>query len=103
MRCGLRWGSWERSWLVGELGNDVSHLVDIDKLYPRLEVFVVILPDELGVRCPAEMRRHTLVALLDDDASALHTEMRLVETELPACERLPVTTTRLLGYVELEP
>lgn len=90
-------------WLVGELGDDVSHLVDIDELYPGLKVLIIILPYELGVRCAAEVRRHTLVALLDEYATALHAEMRLVQTELPACERLPVTTARLLGYVKLEP
>ena len=89
--------------LVGELWDDVGHLVDVDELDPRLEVLVVVLPHELGVRGPAEVRRHALVALLDEDAAPLHAQVRLVQPELPAGQRLPVPAARLLRYVELEP
>ena len=61
------------------------------------------MPDELGVRGAAEVGGDALVALLDEDAAALYTEMRLVQAELPTSERLAVATARLLGYVELEP
>jgi hypothetical protein len=70
--------------LIGELGYDVRHLVDVDELDPGLEILVVILPDELGVWRPAEVGRDALVALLDDNAAALDAEVGLVQAELPA-------------------
>ncbi|SRR6266702_203262 len=93
----------EEARLVGELGNDVGHLVDVDELDPGLKVLIVILPHELGVGGTAEVGGNALVALLDEDTAALHAEVRLVQTELPASQRLAVPATRLLGYVELEP
>lgn len=89
--------------LVGELGYDIRHLVDVDELDPRFEIFVGVLPDELGVGRPAKMGRDALVALLDEDPAALHAEVGLVQPELPPGERLPVAAARLLGDVELEP
>jgi hypothetical protein len=88
--------------LVGKLGYDIRHLIDVDELDPGFEIFIVILPDELGVGCPTKMGRDTLVALLDDNATALNAEMGLVQSELPACERLAIAAARLLGDVELE-
>lgn len=44
--------------------DNVRHLVDIDELYPRLEV-LVILSDEHGVWCAGEVDGHVLVALLE--------------------------------------
>lgn len=88
--------------LVGKLGYDIRHLIDVDELDPGFEIFIVILPDELGVGCPTKMGRDALVALLDDNATALNAEMGLVQSELPTCERLAIATARLLGDVELE-
>ena len=34
---------------VSEFGYDVRHLVDVDELDPGFEIFIVVLPDELGV------------------------------------------------------
>jgi len=87
---------------VGELGYDIRHLVDVDELDPGFEVFVVVLPHELGVVCSAKMGRNTLVALLDDNLTALDPKMGLVQSKLPTCEWLAVATARLLGDVELE-
>jgi hypothetical protein len=87
---------------IGELGYDVGHLVDVDELDPRLEILVVVLPHELGVGRPAEMSRDALVALLDEDATALDAEVGFVQAELPAGEGLAVAAAGLLGYVELE-
>jgi hypothetical protein len=91
-----------RKELIGELGNDIGHLVNVDELDPRLEVLVIILPHELGVGRAAEVRGDTLVALLDEYTPTLNAEVGLVQAELPAGERLAVPATRLLGYVELE-
>ena len=91
-----------RKGLIGEFGNDIGHLVNVDELDPRLEVLVIVLPHELGVGRPAEVRGDTLVALLDEDAPALNAEVGLVQAKLPAGKRLAVPATRLLGYVELE-
>jgi hypothetical protein len=88
---------------IGEFRYDVRHLVDIDELDPGLKVLVVVLPHEFGVGGAAEVCGDALVALLDEDAAALHAEMRLVEAELPAGEGLPVAAARLFGYIELEP
>jgi len=88
--------------LVGELGYDIRHLVDVDELNPRFEIFIVVLPDELGVGCPTKMGRNALVALLDENASTLNTQMGFVQSELPTCKRLTIATARLLGNVELE-
>ena len=88
--------------LIGKLGYDVGHLVDVDELDPRLKVLIVILPYELGVGRAAKVGRDALVTLLDKDAAALDAEVSLVQTELPAGERLAVAAAGLLGYVELE-
>lgn len=77
-------------------------MVDVDKLDPRLEILVVVLPHKLGVGRPAEMSRDALVALLDEDAAALDAEVGLVQAELPAGEGLAVAAAGLLGYIELE-
>lgn len=89
-------------WLVGELGYDICHLVDVDELDPRFEVFIVVLPDELGVGCSAKVSGDTLVALLDEHATTLDAKVGFVQPELPTGKRLAVATTGLLGNVELE-
>ena len=48
------------------------------------------------------MGRYALVALLEENATALNAEMGLVQSELPTCERLAIATARLLRDVELE-
>jgi hypothetical protein len=88
--------------LVGEFGYDIRHLVDVDELDPGFEIFIGVLPDELGVCCPTKMGRDALVALLEENPTALNAEMGLVQSELPTCERLTIATARLLGDVELE-
>jgi len=88
--------------LVGELGYDIRHLVDVDELDPGFKIFIVILPNELGVGCPTKMGRDALVDLLDESATALNAQMGLVQSELPTCEWLTIATARLLGDVELE-
>jgi len=69
--------------LIGELGYDVRHLVDIDELDPGLKILVVVLPDELGVWGAAEVGGDALVALLDENAASLDAEVGLVQAELP--------------------
>lgn len=88
--------------LVGELGYDIRHLVDVYELNPGFEIFIVVLPDELGVGCPTKMSRDALVALLEENTTALNAEKGLVQSELPTCERLAIATARFLGDVELE-
>ncbi len=87
---------------VGELGYDIRHLVDVDKLNPGFEVFIVVLPYELGVLRSTKMGRDALVALLEENATALDAKMGLEQSKLPTCERLAVATACLLGDVELE-
>ena len=88
--------------LVSELGYDIRHLVNVDELDPRFEIFIVVLPDELGVGCPTKMGRDALVALLEENTPALNAEMGLVQSELPTCERLAIAAASLLRDVELE-
>ena len=89
--------------LVGELGYDIRHLVDVDELDPGFEIFIVVLPDKLGVGCPTKMGRDALVALLDKNATALNAEVGLVQPKLPTGERLAIATARFLGDVEFKP
>jgi hypothetical protein len=77
-------------------------LVDVDKLDPGFEIFIVVLPDELGVGCPTKMGCDALIALLEENAAALNAEMGLVQSKLPACEWLAIATARLLGDIKLE-
>ncbi len=91
-----------RKLSVGELWYDIRHLVNVDELNPGFEIFIAILPYELGVGCPAKMCGDALVALLVENPTALDTKMGLVQSELPTRERLAIATTSLLGDVELE-
>ena len=77
-------------------------MVNVDELDPRLEFLVVVLPDELGVRCASEVRGDTLVGLFDKNALALDAKLRFVQAEFPALQRLSVATTCFFRDVELE-
>ena len=77
-------GEGEGEGLIGELGYHVRHLVDVYELDPRLEILVVVLPDELGVWGATEVGGDALVALLDENAASLDTEVGLVQAKLPA-------------------
>ncbi len=77
-------------------------MVNVDELDPGFEIFIGVLPDELGVGRPTKMGRDALVDLLDEDPTALNAEVGLVQSKLPTCERLAVAGARLLGDVELE-
>ena len=99
---GCEEGKRKRLRLVSEFGYDIRHLVNVDELDPGFEIFIVVLPDELGVGCPTKMGGDALVALLEENATALNAEMGLVQSELPTREWLAIATARLLRDVELE-
>lgn len=77
-------------------------MVDVNELDPGFEIFIGVLPYELGVGRPTKMGRDALVALLDENPTALNAEMGFVQSKLPTCERLTIAAARLLRDVELE-
>ncbi|KAJ7813455.1 hypothetical protein B0H14DRAFT_3112118 [Mycena olivaceomarginata] len=88
--------------LRSELGDDIDHLVDIDKLHPALEVLRALVPHERAVFGAVKERAHALVVLFDQHVLPRHSETRTEDAELPALERVPVSAGRLEGDVELK-
>jgi len=59
-----RWNGRRRKTLCGKLRDDFDHLIDVDELYPRLQVLLVVMPNERRLLGSAKESARALVMFL---------------------------------------
>lgn len=91
-----------RPTLSRQLWNDLDHLIDVDKLYPSLQILGVIIPYKLGLLGAPKEGARALIRLLNDGPAPLDPELGLEHPEFPALERVVVPACTLVGDIEFE-
>lgn len=88
---------------IRQFGHDRHELIWRQELHPRLQLFRVLLPDEVDVVNASEEGGRALIALFFCCAiRPLHLDICLPHAELPAYELLAVARRGHMRYVEVE-
>ena len=85
-----------------QLWYDFDHLVDINELHPSLQVFLVVVPNELRLLASAEERTCALVRLLHDPVCSPHAKLRLEYAKLPSIQWVVISAGRFFRNIKLE-